>query len=110
MSTLSRKIGAIGLKARANFGVKLSAGWCPARRPSRLRKRKLHGVTPAAHRSLRVSSSVAAAVAPHRSLAREARRSLHQGRSADDGRRCHGNGFGRRTSPSRQRLRYPARL
>jgi len=47
----------------ANFGVKLSAGWCPARQPSCLPHRQFHGVTPAA--SL---------------LAREARRSLHQGR------------------------------
>jgi len=39
----------------SNFGVKLSAGWCPARRPSRLQCRQLHGVTPAADRSRRGS-------------------------------------------------------
>ena len=44
--------------------MKLSAGWCPARRPSRLRFRQRHGVTPAADRSRRVFSLVAAAVAP----------------------------------------------
>jgi hypothetical protein len=47
-------IGLAG-RGRANFGVKLSAGWCPARRPSRLQHRQRHGVTPAAHRSRQVS-------------------------------------------------------
>jgi hypothetical protein len=41
--------------ATPNFGVKLSAGWCPARRPSRLQHGQLHGVTPAAGRSCRAS-------------------------------------------------------
>jgi hypothetical protein len=38
-----------------NFGVKLPAGWCQARRPSRLQHRQIHGVTPTADRSRRAS-------------------------------------------------------
>jgi hypothetical protein len=50
----------------ANFGVKLSAGWCPARRPSRLQHFKRHGVTPAADRDSVLRTSCAAAGAPLR--------------------------------------------
>lgn len=47
-----------------NFGVKLAAGWCPARRPSRLLHRQPHGVAAAANRDSVLRTSFAAAVAP----------------------------------------------
>ena len=40
-----------------NFGVKLSAGWCPARRPSRLRRRQLQGVTPLGSRRVKPAAA-----------------------------------------------------
>lgn len=43
----------IEMRAPSNFGVKPTAGWSQARRPSRLQRRQCRGVTPAAGRSLR---------------------------------------------------------
>ena len=71
---------AVTQRELANFGVKLSAGWCPARQPSCL----LNG--PASRRHAGCSSRLGSTNVIRGSrraasfLAREARRSLHQGR------------------------------
>ena len=64
----------------ANFGVKLAAGWCPARQPSCLqnsRASRRHGGCSSRLGSTNVIRGSRRAAS---FLAREARRSLHQGR------------------------------